>query len=68
MFAELDSSRRQALVSLISDAEQVLITAAVDQDIPDELRQKAQIFSICARDTEDGRISEVVQKPGGAAE
>ena len=68
VFAELDSSRRQALVSLISDAEQVLITAAVDQDIPDELRQKAQIFSICARDTEDGRISEVVQKPGGAAE
>lgn len=60
VFAELDSSRRQALVSLISEAEQVLITAAVDQDIPDELKANAQVFSIRATDTADGRISELV--------
>lgn len=38
VFAELDSSRRAHLVSVAASAEQVLITAAVDADVPSELR------------------------------
>jgi DNA replication and repair protein RecF len=37
VFAELDSARRAHLVSVASAAEQVLITAAVEQDVPAEL-------------------------------
>lgn len=37
VFAELDSGRRSRLASLIKDCEQVLITAAVAPDIPQEL-------------------------------
>ena len=37
VFAELDSSRRAHLVSVASVAEQVLITAAVEADVPAEL-------------------------------
>ena len=46
VFAELDSSRRHHLVDLISSAEQVLITAAVDEDIPEALRNVAKIYTI----------------------
>jgi DNA replication and repair protein RecF len=34
VFAELDSGRRNRLAELVSDAEQVLVTAAVPQDVP----------------------------------
>jgi DNA replication and repair protein RecF len=37
VFAELDVARRAHLVKIISDAEQVLITAAVAADIPDTI-------------------------------
>jgi DNA replication and repair protein RecF len=37
VFAELDSARRAHLVSVASTAEQVLITAAVEADVPGEL-------------------------------
>lgn len=37
VFAELDAGRRQRLASMVADAEQVLITAAVGEDIPDQL-------------------------------
>ena len=37
VFAELDVSRRQRLAEQVSTATQVLITAAVDMDIPDSL-------------------------------
>jgi DNA replication and repair protein RecF len=37
VFAELDSSRRAHLVAVAASAEQVLITAAVDADVPSEL-------------------------------
>lgn len=37
VFAELDSSRRSRLASLVADADQVLITAAVGADVPMEL-------------------------------
>ena len=37
VFAELDSRRRARLVSLIHGAEQVIITAAVAEDVPTEI-------------------------------
>ena len=37
VFAELDTSRRQRLAETVADAEQVLVTAAVADDIPDAL-------------------------------
>ena len=37
VFAELDSTRRTRLANLVSDNEQVLITAAVVEDVPAEL-------------------------------
>lgn len=44
VFAELDTIRRARLVDLISDFEQVIITAAVKEDIPTELA--ANTFAI----------------------
>lgn len=37
VFAELDSGRRDRLAALVRDAEQVLVTAAVPQDVPEAL-------------------------------
>lgn len=37
VFAELDRHRRAALAALVADTEQVLVTAAVDADVPEEL-------------------------------
>lgn len=44
VFAELDSGRRDRLASMVSDNEQVLITAAVSEDVPPSL--KATIFEV----------------------
>ncbi|CCH80154.1 DNA replication and repair protein recF [Nostocoides japonicum T1-X7] len=38
VFAELDAGRRERLAALVEDCEQVLVTAAVPQDVPDALR------------------------------
>jgi DNA replication and repair protein RecF len=38
VFAELDTGRRDRLAALVADAEQVLITAAVAEDVPAPLR------------------------------
>ena len=37
VFAELDVQRRRKLAAIVTGAEQVLVTAAVDADIPEEL-------------------------------
>jgi|UniRef100_A0AAU3HY55 DNA replication and repair protein RecF len=37
VFAELDSRRRERLAELVAPGEQVLVTAAVDDDVPDVL-------------------------------
>ena len=37
VFAELDGERRDQLAELVVGAEQVLITAAVDADVPEKL-------------------------------
>ncbi|MCL2540862.1 MAG: DNA replication/repair protein RecF [Nocardioidaceae bacterium] len=38
VFAELDAGRRSQLAALVAGAEQVLVTAAVEEDVPPELR------------------------------
>ena len=38
VFAELDSQRREQLAALVAGAEQVLVTAAVPEDVPTALR------------------------------
>ncbi|MEQ6900893.1 DNA replication/repair protein RecF [Nocardioides sp. YIM 152588] len=38
VFAELDTERRAQLAGLVAGAEQVLVTAAVPADVPEELR------------------------------
>ena len=38
VFAELDTGRRDRLASLVAGAEQVLVTAAVPEDVPAALR------------------------------
>jgi DNA replication and repair protein RecF len=40
VFAELDEHRRQALARVVSGTEQVLVTGAVEHDIPSELAGK----------------------------
>lgn len=44
VFAELDSGRRERLAEMIADCEQVLITAAVPEDVPSGLRGRT--FSV----------------------
>ncbi|MDO5671126.1 MAG: DNA replication/repair protein RecF [Corynebacterium sp.] len=57
VFAELDAKRREKLVDLTSDAEQVLITAAVDGDLPANITARAKKFLVTVADTDEGRIS-----------
>ncbi|BBZ36576.1 DNA replication/repair protein RecF [Mycolicibacterium confluentis] len=58
VFAELDSARRQALAGVAAAAEQVLVTAAVAEDIP--LDWDAQRIGITMKETDQGRISELL--------
>ncbi|AEX66204.1 DNA replication/repair protein RecF [Corynebacterium diphtheriae] len=58
VFAELDTQRREKLVSVTAEAEQVLITAAVGDDLPDTLTQSAvHRHFVSVADTPEGRIS-----------
>ena len=58
VFAELDSARREALAHVAASAEQVLVTAAVDEDIPADWDVRR--IEITMRDDDDaGRISVV---------
>ncbi|HRD12210.1 MAG TPA: DNA replication/repair protein RecF [Mycobacterium sp.] len=57
VFAELDTARRRALAGVAATAEQVLVTAAVGEDIPPDW--DARRIGITLRDDESGRISVV---------
>jgi DNA replication and repair protein RecF len=59
VFAELDDARRRALVGVASSAEQVLVTAAVADDIPSDW--DARRVRIGMREDDDGRTSEVIE-------
>ncbi len=52
VFAELDAGRRSRLAELVASNEQVIITAAVGEDVPVEL--KARVFSVSAGEVSDG--------------
>lgn len=49
VFAELDVGRRNRLATLVADCEQVLVTAAVLEDVPSILRQ--QILTVTRDET-----------------
>lgn len=57
VFAELDSARRQALAQVAASAEQVLVTAAVGEDIPADW--DARRIGISMTDSDLGRVSVV---------
>jgi DNA replication and repair protein RecF len=61
VFSELDAGRREQLVRLAAEAEQVLITAAVAGDLPDNLGELSHAplrsFTVGVRDTGEGRVS-----------
>jgi DNA replication and repair protein RecF len=57
VFAELDAARRRALATVAESAEQVLVTAAVAEDIPAEW--DARRLSIDLREDDAGRVSVV---------
>jgi DNA replication and repair protein RecF len=57
VFAELDNARRQALANVASSAEQVLVTAAVHDDIPGDW--DARRIDITMREDDAGRVSMV---------
>lgn len=40
VFAELDADRRTRLAAMVADFEQVIVTAAVEQDVPPDLRHR----------------------------
>ncbi|MEP7369997.1 MAG: DNA replication/repair protein RecF, partial [Dermatophilaceae bacterium] len=46
VFAELDSGRRERLAALIADCEQVLITAAVAEDVPAGLSDSGATYRV----------------------
>jgi DNA replication and repair protein RecF len=46
VFAELDSGRRERLAALIADCEQVLITAAVPDDVPSVLADSGTTYRV----------------------
>ena len=45
VFAELDETRRDSLAELVADAEQVLVTAAVPDDVPQVLRGRRYVIA-----------------------
>ena len=57
VFAELDTARREALAAAAASAEQVLVTAAVLDDIPRDWDAKR--VTIALRDDDSGPVSEV---------
>lgn len=46
VFAELDATRRARLARIVSGAEQVLVTCAVEEDLPDELEDARRIVRV----------------------
>ena len=59
VFAELDRHRREALVSIATRAEQVLITSAVGEELPDGLDDAPRVTThvVTVEDVDSGRIS-----------
>lgn len=58
VFAELDAARRRALADVAASAEQVLITAAVAEDVPADWQ--ARQIHIAVTEGDQGRVSELI--------
>ncbi|HYN29602.1 MAG TPA: DNA replication/repair protein RecF [Dermatophilaceae bacterium] len=56
VFAELDTGRRERLAALVGDCEQVLVTAAVPEDVPAVLRGRTYAVRL-------GRVGPVDEVP-----
>ncbi|WP_082177520.1 DNA replication/repair protein RecF [Arthrobacter sp. RIT-PI-e] len=65
VFAELDAQRRARLASIVASAEQVLVTAAVGEDIPDALRGR-RILVVPGGIAEDGTTTTAEDAMGAA--
>lgn len=64
VFSELDAGRREKLVGIAQEAEQVIITAAVNDDLPDNLTSAITgRHVVTVQDTDDGRISLLDEQP-----
>jgi DNA replication and repair protein RecF len=59
VFAELDSGRRERLAALVGDCEQVLVTAAVPEDVPTVLRGRTYAVRL-------GEVVPAEEVPAGA--
>ncbi len=46
VFAELDTGRRERLADLVSGCEQVIVTAAVEADVPMVLREAGTMYAV----------------------
>jgi DNA replication and repair protein RecF len=57
VFAELDTARREALAAATASAEQVLVTAAVLDDVPRDWDAKR--VTIALHDSDTGPVSVV---------
>ena len=64
VFAELDSTRRIRLAEMVRDADQVVITAAVEDDVPSALA--GRLIRIRSEVQEQGPTSFVVDSPVAA--
>lgn len=69
VFAELDRHRREALVHIAKQAEQVLITSAVGEELPEGLSDVPRVTThvVSVEDTDAGRIS-VLNRPHDAGD
>lgn len=61
VFAELDTKRRTALADVAAETEQVIVTAAVPEDLPPTLR--ARTFEVTVEGPADARISRLRSAP-----
>lgn len=61
VFAELDAKRRTALAEVAAGTEQVIVTAAVPEDLPPELR--AATFQVTVEGPAEARVSRIAEEP-----
>ncbi|SDQ11365.1 DNA replication/repair protein RecF [Leucobacter chromiiresistens] len=64
VFAELDATRRGRLMRAVADYEQVIVTAAVEADVPDDVAWRRTRIS--AGTLEPDRTEETSESPDGA--
>lgn len=67
VFAELDADRRTRLAGIVADFEQVIVTAAVENDVPETLRARTvRVEAGTIRQNAEEREEQDADEPGGA--